>query len=122
MYYDIRYIIYGGLYPPPPIPIGLHCTPLDSTGLHWTPLDSTGLHWIPMESYGTFVSTDMSQHLKPYRTYFPQFLSKSSGLTMESTGNWHRNPMEFSGQILSYLIFVLTELKKPMLLMRIDEN
>jgi len=29
-----------GLYPPPPIPIGLHWTPLDSTGFQWSP---TGL-------------------------------------------------------------------------------
>ena len=42
---------------------------------------------------------------------------------MESTGNWHWNPMEFSGQIvsylISYLIFVITELKKTNV---IDKN
>jgi len=72
-----------------------------------------------MESYRTFVGTEMSQHLKSYRTYFPQFLSKSGGLTIE-TGNWHWNPLDSSAQILSYLIFVITEVKKPMSLTRIE--
>jgi len=59
-----------------------------------TPLDSTGLHWIPLESYRTFVGTTVSQHLKSYRTVFPQFLFKFGGLMVESSGLFHWTPLE----------------------------